>query len=224
MPKTSILPRALVLFGLATGGAGAENIGSDPGFNGGIPVEDRFAGANANNYLASRILRLASGDLVAIGLVPAAFQSGGGNIGLVSYSAFGARMPWSSPSAPYASYFDNYVQYPNSVAGAYTAISDARVLGAYIIVEATRSAGGGNLDVDLVVFRNDGSFIGAYPAFSTALKEVGSGLATYAYFLAPGITARRLIAVATYSVFNPNERQIVTVKRFALANDGTLSV
>lgn len=194
----------------------------DPAFNGGLPLEDRFANTDANDYFAQRLARAANGDLVVAGIVPAAFQSSGDNVGLVRYSASGGRTSWSNPSPAYASYFNNYLTYPNSTGAKYTSVVDLKVLDGYIYVLVDNAAGGAESDVYVIVFRDDGTFIGEYASFTTGLDEHGAGFVPYAYVDKLSQTQRRLIAVADY--VNGSNKHVMTIKRFAIDAGGALSV
>lgn len=198
-------------------GAGYE---ADPAFNGGLAVEDRFAGvSNTNNYLGRRIVRLGDGTFVVAGVVPAAFQSAGQNVGLVRYGADGSRLSWPNPPAPYISFFDRYITYPNATSAAYAELTELKAAGGYLVILATRTVSAGNRDVDLIVFGEGGAFVGAFPAFATFFDEIAVGLTPYADAAAG--SPIRLVAVARYV---NSGRSIVTAKRFVVAANGSLSV
>jgi hypothetical protein len=210
---------------------------NDPGFNGGVALDDRFATGPDTPHYAEKIVALPNGEVVVAGLVPTASQTGnivGGNIGLVHYAQDGARIGWANPGAGYASYFNIYITYPNSALSTYSHIADMKVVGDYIYVLADYASGSSDKDVHVIVFGTDGHFIGAYAAFTTGLYEFGAGLVPYHYTLIIGgvpKTFTKLIAVATYNsgnVVEPNNTQVphwvVTMKRFSIGDGGTLSV
>jgi len=193
----------------------------DQNFNLGYPLEDRFAGSASASYSAQRIARLTNGDVVVAGLVPLAYGSAGLNLGLARYDQSGNRIAWSNPTSTYVSYFNRYITYPNNGVDTFSQITGIAVNGSRIYVQINRPIGG-EQDSKIVAFSDDGQFIGEYGAFTTALREDGGGIVTYAFPLVPGLFARRLIAVATY--INGSERRVVTIKRFVIASDGSLSV
>jgi hypothetical protein len=197
-------------------------LGIDPAFNGGYPLEDRFAGTSAANYAAQRIARLNNGDVVVAGIVPLAFGTTGRNLGLVRYSQSGERLAWTNPSETYVSFFNRYLTYPNNGVDNYVRVSGITVMGSRIYVQLDRAISVSDIDSQIVAFSDDGQFIGSYGAFTTGLREDGAGIVSYSYPTVPGLFARRLIAVATY--IGANDRRIVTIKRFAIGGDGTLSV
>jgi len=194
----------------------------DPGFNFGYTLEDRFAGSASSDYAAQRIARLSNGDVVVAGMVPIAYGSAGRNLGLVRYDQTGGRVAWSDPTPTYASYLNRYISYPNNGVDNFIRVTGISVSGSRIYVQLDKSLGGGDVDSRIVAFSDAGQFIGEYGAFTTALSEYGAGIATYAYQFVPGVFNRRLIAVATYT--NGGGRRVITIKRFAIASDGTLSV
>ena len=193
----------------------------DPVFNGGFPLEDRFANVDTNDYVAQRLARAANGDLVVAGIVPAAYQSGAGNIGLVRYTGSGQRTAWSNPTAAYASYFNIYLTFPNSTGATYTRVVDLKIQNGFIYALVDYKAGSES-DVYLVVFRDDGTYIGEYASFTTGLDEHGAGLVPYSFTDKFSNPQRRLIAVATYK--NGSGNRVITLKRFTPALDGTLTV
>lgn len=79
----------------------------DPLFNGGAIKIDRFAGTSNANYHGRTSVRMANGDTVVVGSVPAYGQLEGvsTNIGLVRYTPQGARVPW--PTAGSFGFYNN---------------------------------------------------------------------------------------------------------------------
>ncbi|MEO5558634.1 MAG: hypothetical protein ABIR10_03035, partial [Dokdonella sp.] len=188
----------------------------DTHYNGGIVIDDRFAATTIDNrQIAQKMVKLPDGDVVVAGLVPAAFQAnqgdGGYNLGLVRYGSDGSRVQWSAPTPAFAWYFDHYLGYPNTGTAKFTALRDLQYAGGriYALVDYAYSAS--DTDVFIVTFDEQGTFVAMTPAFTTSLVEFGAGLVA---------SFGHLTAVATY---NPG-RSVITLKRFDLASDGTLTV
>ncbi|MEO5621906.1 MAG: hypothetical protein ABIO74_12920 [Dokdonella sp.] len=200
----------------------------DPSFDGGVVIEDRFAAITTQNYqIASKLARLSNGDVVVAGIVPAAFQPAGANsnnIGLVRYGSDGSRVPWPSPTPAY-SYFNNmYVDYPNSNAHTFNQVRDIAVIAGFIYVLVDAQAAIDDSDAYVLAFREDGSFIDIYGAFTTNLDEGGAGLVAYSIPNCNGVlSCPMLIAVGNYIVPAPSlsdYRHIITAKRFAIGTNG----
>lgn len=222
-----------LLFALAAHAAAAVPLQTDPydydpSFNGGVVIEDRFAAiTTGNDQTATKLARLSNGDVVVAGIVPAAFQPAGapiGNVGLVRYGSDGNRVPWPSPTPTY-SYFNNmYVDYPNNNAYTFDDVRDIAVIGGFIYVLVDAPTGPVNRDVYVLAFREDGSFINIYSAFTTSLDETPAGLVAYSIPQCHGILpCLMLIAVGNYTVPAPSlsdYRTIVTAKRFAVGTSG----
>lgn len=202
----------------------------DPSFNYGFVVEDRFASTTTASYLLGlRIARAGNGDVVAAGIVPAAYQSSppANNLGLVRYGPGGERVAWTSPTPAFVFYEDRYVDYPNSTSGNIGWVEDLKVVGGRIYALTDSTFGAGNRDVRIAIFTDGGAFIDDVPAFTTGLDEVGAALIPYSYPTFDGsgnpVTQQMLVAVATYS--SGLGRQIITMKRFVVsALDGSLAV
>jgi hypothetical protein len=200
----------------------------DPSFNYGLVLEDRFASTTTASYLlGQRLARAANGDIVAAGIVPAAYQSSppANNLGLVRYGSHGERLAWSAPSSQYAFYEDRYINYPNSTSGNVGWVEDLKIVGGRIY--ALTDSAAGSRDVRIAIFTDGGAFIDDMPAFTTGLDEVGAALIPYTYPTFDGngnpITQQMLIAVATYAT--SIGRQIITMKRFVVSPlDGSLTV
>lgn len=210
-----------------------DHYGLDPAFNGGVALDDRFATGIDTPHFAEQLAMLPDGGVVVAGLVPTASQTGnivGGNIGLVHYTSSGERTGWGNPTPAYASYFNIYITYPNSTTSKYSHIVDMKVFGDYIYILADYQFSPTDKDVYVVVFGTDGSFVGAYSAFTTGLYEYGAGLVpySYTYFNKTGPhTVSNLIAVASYDSGDiaPEEPHwVVTMKRFTIGAGGTLAV
>lgn len=200
----------------------------DPSFDGGVVIEDRFAAITTENHQkAQKLAHLSNGDLVVAGIVPAAFQPAGAgsyNVGLVRYGSDGSRVPWPSPTPTY-SYFNNmYVDYPNSNAYAFDEVRDIAVIAGFIYVLVDAPTGAVNRDVYVLAFREDGSFINSYSAFTTSFDETPAGLLAYSIPNCHGIlSCSMLIAVGNYTVPAPSlsdYRTIVTAKRFGVGTSG----
>lgn len=200
----------------------------DGNFNGGAAIEDRFAATSDQTPQdGQRIVLLGDGDVVAAGLVHEAYSSSTAppsNVGLVRYGPNGERVPWSAPTSTY-SYFNNmYVDYPNSSGGHFLAVRDIKELAGFIYVLADDDSSQiyDDIDVYILAFRGDGSFIDIYGAFTTTLPEQGAGLVAYSIPNCNGsLSCPMLIAVATYYTANDVLSQhVVTAKRFAMGNSG----
>ena len=232
MSKTSALALAAVLASLGQNPAFA-SLDEDPfvydrAFNGGVALEDRFASLTTASYLLGlRLARAANGDVIAAGVVPAAFQSSppANNLGLVRYGPHGERLAWSAPSSQFVFFEDRYVDYPNSASGNVGWVDDLKVIGGRIY--ALTDSSGGSRDVRIAIFTDGGAFIDDVPAFTTGLDETGAALIPYTYPTFDGsgnpVTQQMLIAVATYAT--RIGRQIITMKRFVVSPiDGSLAV
>ncbi len=207
-----------LLPGVTFAAAGYYPYSYDPGFAGGIPLDNRFANVETNDYTGERLARAANGDVVVAGIVPAAGQSTGSNLGLVRYSSDGTRISWTNPTAAYASYFNIYLTWPNSTSVTYTRVDALKIQNGYIYALVDYAASASNSNVYVVVFRDDGTYIGQFGAFTTSLDEHGAGLVPYAFGPSP---TERLIAVATYK--NGSGNDVLTLKRFSISA-GALTV
>lgn len=198
----------------------------DPGFNGGIVIEDRFAATTLNTgLLGLRLTTAANGDVIAAGIVPAAYQAAApNNLGLVRYGVNGERVAWTSPSSAF-SYFDNrYIDFPNSSSGNIGWVDDIKTLDGRIYVLVDIGPASGNRDVRIVIFTDGGAFLDSMPAFTTGLDETGASLLPYCYLtFNGGSRICKLVATANYS--SSIGRQIITMKRFVVSPiDGSLGV
>lgn len=209
---------ALAVACIQSASADAQSFGADPAFNAGATLEDRFAGASSNNYFGRQLVQLGDGSLVVAGIVPAAFQAGSGNVGLVRYGAAGERLAWPTPTASYISFFDRYITYPNSTAATYGRVDGLDSAGGYLFLLASRGNAGAR-DVDVIVFTQGGAYVGTVAAFASGFDETGAGLMAY------GATggALRLVAVANYRN-SVSGRTIITARRYLVAANGALSV
>lgn len=96
----------------------------DPGFNGGTPFLDRFAGIAGANYRGKFLVRVPDGesasrpdgDVIVVGEVPGPGQvdnlHGNTNIGMVRYNRQGLRQPLPGGGQFYGHYNDQYVIMP----------------------------------------------------------------------------------------------------------------
>lgn len=209
---------AFVLGSLPIPHAWAQSFGVDPSFNGGVALEDRFAGASTNSYFGRQLVRLADTSIVVAGIVPAAFQAGSGNVGLVRYGPAGERLAWPMPPPPYISFFDRYITFPNSTAATYSRVDDLDAAGGFLFILATRGPASAR-DVDIIVFTDSGGYVGTVAGFASNFDETGAGLMAYGQ---PG-GALRVIAVASYRN-SVSGRTIITARRYQVAGNGTLSV
>lgn len=200
----------------------------DLSFNGGVVIEDRFAAtSNSTSMSAARAVRLENGDIVVAGLVHEAYSSAVGaptNVGLVRYGPGGARTPWSNPTPAYSHFFNMYVEYPNSVSGTFGAVRDVAAIAGFIFVLADIGDPfyiSADVDVQVLVFGEDGSFVGNYDAFNTGLYEDGVGLVPYLVPNCNGvISCPMLIAVANYREGGVSGNFKITAKRFSMGNSG----
>lgn len=200
----------------------------DATFNYGFIIDDRFATvSNDTDFHGRKIARLSDGNVVVVGLVPAAYQvdqaNGLFNIGLVRYGPAGERVPWPAPSAAYVSFFDRYIQFPNAYSK-FSRIGGLVVAGGFIFVLADYTFSESQQQADVVVFREDGTYIGWYIASST-LFESGVGMVS---FTLGGV--RRLFTVnrvlnwimddsANYGFYE----RYLGLNRFTVGADGALT-
>jgi hypothetical protein len=154
----------------------------DPLFNAGTLKVDRFAGTSNANYRGRKSVRMANGDVVVAGSVPAYGQLDGAstNIGLVRYTPQGARVPWLGAGS--FGFFNNeYVIWPNSSTTAYfgqiTAVVDMLLIRDRICVLAAYQ--GGDRFFGIECFRSDGSKLGSYPHFVVGYHQDPVGMAMY---------------------------------------------
>lgn len=179
----------------------------NPGFNDGKFYLDRFSGPTTSDYRGRKIARLANGDTISVGLVPAYQQDnqadGFYNIGIVRYTASGVRVPWSWAS-PYGNFGNTYLIYPGSqTAGQLTprfsAIKDVKVIGNRFYILADHTPVGGSRNVQLLTFSDEGAesgrFFGHLGVFAGAFNEDGGALLAHGSNIIGG--ANKLVAVAT---------------------------
>jgi len=202
----------------------------DPAFNYGLVIEDRFAATTTASYLLGlRIARAGNGDVIAAGIVPAAYQSSppANNLGLARYGANGERLAWSTPTPSFVFYEDHYIDYPNSTSGNIGWVEDLAIVNGRIYALTDSAFNGSQRDVRIAIFNDGGAFIDDMPAFTTGLDEVGSALVSYSYPTFDGsgnpVTRQMLVAIAGYAT--SIGRQIITMKRFVVSPvDGSLAV
>lgn len=158
----------------------------DPtGLCGGTVVDPFLANPHGQGA-GRRLVRLPDGDYVVAALVPEhGFNppsNGMWNIGLVRYRLPCSHVPWlpGQYSVPTSGTWPRrYLVYPNVGQPQFTAISDLKVFGPHIHVLADRRKTTSNSsvrDVVVVVFTQDGDFVGQYDAMNSALDERGSGM------------------------------------------------
>jgi hypothetical protein len=191
----------------------------DPTFNQDSSLQDHFPSfssgtVNSRGYKAAR---LDNGDTVMVGIVD---QIGAAdpanNVGLTRYGPDGQNVAWAHPDSSHVDFDPHYLVYPNDATAYYSKIDDVVVLGGNVYVLADCTCGGGDSNVHILGFHDDGSFIGDIPAFHTAgVPEYGAALVPYfyPYFFPPSHsgTAYELVAFATY---NNGSRYIVTAGRW----------
>lgn len=223
-----ILLLALATFGFAGGAAFAQaaSYEFDPAFNGNYAIDAFTTGetAGAERY-GSKIVRLPGGDIVVAGLVrldndPVA--SPNWNIGLVRYSPGGTRQVWSG-SGPYFHAGNQYVVYPNLAAGA-SGIGTIRKLidfdyargFFYVLVRTRFSDTPIDNDVQLLIFREDGSYVNAINFLNGSADEDGTALsvietgqiANPVAIVALGVVSGFRSAIAKYLVNASNVIQL----------------
>lgn len=199
----------------------------DPTFNGGIIEEDRFAATTVNSYLLGLHLAVAAnGDIIAAGVVPAAYRASppANNLGIVRYGATGARLSWSAPTAAYVFYDNRYIDYPNTPGANIGWVDDVKIQGGNIYVLVDIGLPTSERDVRVLVFTDGGALVQDMPAFTTGLDEAGASLVPYCYYAFDGGPHYcKLIATATYAT--PAGRHVITMKRFDVGQaDGSLAV
>lgn len=200
----------------------------DPTFNGGKIIDDRFAGAAGNRYLAQKLVQLTNGNVVVAALVPAAYQANGANynLGLVQYGPDGERIAWTNPTSAYSYYYNIYIDYKNSNSETYTAIDDIKQFEdfIYVLTEHTDSSTAYYFITD--VFTLDGTFVQAYYQGGSLGRDHGAGMIFYTYPLKSvgGIpqSITKLIVVTSYS--GPyGSGPVIGVYRSDVNADGTLT-
>jgi hypothetical protein len=205
----------------------------DPGFNGGVIIEDRFAAISTDtSMLGLRVAVGATGDVIATGLVPAQFQSAGSNFGATRYNVLGQRVPWGNPTPAFSYFNERYLDYPNGTGTYVSWVRDLIVFNGYVFALVDIGPAGGNRDVHILTFTdggpvtNGGMFVADTGAFTSGLDEVGAALVPYCYQTFSGgnpIQVCLLIASATYTT--GGGRRVITMKRFLFHfADGTLTV
>lgn len=202
----------------------------DPTFNDGLVIEDRFAATTTASYLLGlRIARAGNGDVIAAGIVPAAYESSppANNLGLVRYGPNGERLAWSTPTPSFVFYENRYIDYPNSTNGNIGWVEDLAIVNGRIYALTDSTYNGSQRDVRIAIFDDGGAFIDDMPAFTTGLDEVGSALVSYSYPTFDGngnpVTRQMLVAIAGYAT--GIGRQVITMKRFVVSPiDGSLVV
>lgn len=175
----SLLPAGAAL-------AQAANYEFDPAFNGNYAIDAFTTGetTGAERY-GSKIVRLPDGDVVIAGLVrldndPVAAPNW--NVGLVRYSPSGTRQVWSG-SGPYFHAGNQYVVYPNLAGGATgngtirKLIDFAYARGFFYLLVRTRfSSTPIDNDVQMLVFRDDGSYVNSINFLNGSADEDGIAL------------------------------------------------
>jgi hypothetical protein len=199
----------------------------DPTFNGGNIIDDRFAGAAGNRYLAQKLVQLTNGNVVVAALVPAAYQSNGANynLGLVQYGPSGERIGWANPTPAYSYYYNIYIDYKNSNSAAYTAIDDIKQFGNFIYVLTEYTDINNNYIFITHVFTLDGTFVQAFAQGGNLGRDHGVGMIFYTYVArSPSTTysVSKMILVTSYS--GPfGSGPYIAIYRSDVNTDGTLS-
>ncbi len=185
-PIASLLALATLCFPGGAALAQATSYEFDAAFNGNYFIDAFTTGetTGAERY-GSKIVRLPDGDVVTAGLVrldndPVA--SPNWNIGLVRYSPSGTRQVWSG-SGPYFHAGNQYVVYPNLAAGAagigtirkFIDFDYARGF-FYVLVRTRFRETPVDHDVQLLIFREDGTYVNAINVLSDSADENGVAL------------------------------------------------
>lgn len=167
--------------------AQAANYEFDPAFNGNYLIDAFTTGetAGAERY-GGQLVRLPGGDIVIAGLVRLdndPLLSPNWNVGLLRNSPGGSRQVWGG-SGPYFHAGHQYVVYPNLAAGAggistIRKINDFAYAGGffYVLVRTRFSDTPLDNDVQLLVFREDGSYVNAINFLNGSADEDGVALA-----------------------------------------------
>jgi hypothetical protein len=218
----------LVVSSIAYADPLAEAFVPDAGFNFGFILDDRFATVSTDtDFHGQKLARLSNGDVVVAGLVPAAYQvdqaNGRFNVGLVRYGPGGERVAWPAPTPAYVSFFDRYLQFPNAYSN-FTHIGGLVVAGGFIFVLADYTFSESQQQPDIVVFTEDGGFVGWFIAGLAGTMETGVGMVS---FVVGGV--RRIFTVnrvlnwiiddsANYGFYE----RYLGLNRFTVGADGTL--
>lgn len=141
---------------------GANDFVYDPMFAvNGVSV-DRFAGTSNAAYEGQKLLRLANGDVVVAGMIPAG--SGDQQLGIVRYSPSGRRVTWPSISAPYGHNANQYITYPNGAANSPKITNVAAIAQRngiiYVLVDDKYVDGLEKYRAAIVAFADTGRFVG----------------------------------------------------------------
>jgi hypothetical protein len=189
-------------------------LGYDPTFAAGSVLDDRFAEPGAANTAPITSALLSNGDILTVGIVPAANSSQGLNLGLVHYNTAGQRIGWSAPTPSYASYYNIYLTYPNTTATTYSSVADVKVaFGAiYTIVRDF----GINPNGQIIAFTENGTYIGNYPTSPFGDPQLGVSLVPY-----QDGQNKWLLLIA--EDLPQNDEIYMVIKRFAVASNGALT-
>jgi hypothetical protein len=171
---------AAVLLPLSAGNARA--LDGDPwwpdrNFNEGNYLVDAFAGGLDRSHAAYKVARMFDVDdsTVVAGLVTPLAGGGIGNLGLIRLT-HSFRGPWTQATAPYGHNGNEYLIYPNDPATRYTAVLALKVYLDRIFVLVDRALPGGDSDVHVIVFSEQGQFLSDTRAFGSSAHERGAGL------------------------------------------------
>lgn len=179
----AMLVCVIAIFAVAGPSAHAGPYVIDPQFNGGAVKIDRFSGTSNANYHGRKSVRLANGDVVVAGAVPANGQPDGvsTNIGLVRYTPQGTRVAWSGAGS-FGFYNNEYVIWPNSSTSAYfgriTSVVDMLLIRNRICVLVGYATGATRF-FGVECFRGDGYKLGTYPHFAVDYNQDPVGMAMY---------------------------------------------
>lgn len=204
-----------------------EHYAYDPAYNGGAVLDDSFDAAGP--HIGQKAAQLADGSVVVVGLATASGQASANNLGLVHYSATGARIAWSDPTPAYASYYNMYLTYPNGqFTAAYSRIDDVKVLGHFIYVlsdNGTSASAARYPTID--VFSDSGQRIIGYSPFGFFNGDIeGAGLAINSYtinFGGSNVTFANLAVATNDNTGTASQPDYVVVMHlYPLNADGTL--
>ncbi len=184
---------------------------------------DHFAESSSRDQVGVYTAQLSNGNQVVAGLVP----DGYGNtcsdgtarcsIGLVQYTPSGQRVIWPNAGSN-GRYSNNYVVYPGGSQNRYQYIRDVEALNGYIyvLVDYTQNSGQlGQQDVYTVMFREDGTYMGALAAFGVG-NNISDTIDFYGAALVPINNDRMMIVATIWDFIGPD----IAVNRQTIQHGG----
>lgn len=205
-----------------------EHFAYDPAYNGGAVLDDSFDAAGP--HIGQKAAQLADGSVVVVGLATAPGQLAADNLGLVHYSAAGARIGWSNPTSAYASYYNMYLTYPNGQFSAdYSRIDDVKVHGHFIYILADYGTAASAARYPMIeIFSDTGQRVAGYAPFGYFNGDIeGAGLAFNDWTISDGhgdtITLSALAVAASQNNGTANQpNYVVVMRRYPADVDGSL--